>query len=338
MTTHNPLVRVSGKIVELPAGDSVGGALAGANGTNGINGGAVTIGYTFDTTTTDADPGNGKLRLNSSTQNATTSVYLDLVDTLASDWTTVIDTFDDSTNTTKGAIRLVKSGDASKFLTFNVTAVTTATGYRKLTVSNTGSSAASPFANGDAILLCFDRSGDKGIDGTSGYTLLEQHTASSSASLNFTTCISSTYDTYEIEIVTLIPATDAVTLWMRFSTDGGSTYDSGTNYQADIFGWRSSVSPVAIGGGASQTKIDFCGGLGQKNTSTEGLDATARLHTTASVIKQVRANVSFKDASGYLGTQLVGRYVSTTAVNAFQFLYSSGNIASGTIRVYGLAK
>jgi hypothetical protein len=31
-----------------------------------------------------------------------------------------------------------------------------------------------------------------------------------------------------------------------------------------------------------------------------------------------------------------GTYLSTTAINAFRVLYSSGNIASGTVRVYGL--
>lgn len=168
MATRNPLVRINGKIVELPAADALGGALAGLNGDDGMDGGAITIRYTFDTTTTDADPGGGKLRLNNATQNTATTIYADLADSSGADWTTALDTFDDSTNTVKGSIRLVKSGDATKFLTFNVTAVTSASGYRKITVSNTASSASSPFSNGDAILLCFDRAGDAGADGADG--------------------------------------------------------------------------------------------------------------------------------------------------------------------------
>jgi len=74
MTTRNPLVRIGGKIVDLPASDSISGAMAGSNGTNGTNGGATTISYTFDTTTTDADPGGGKLRLNNATQNTATTI------------------------------------------------------------------------------------------------------------------------------------------------------------------------------------------------------------------------------------------------------------------------
>ena len=334
MTTRNPLVRISGKIVDLPASDSIGGAPAGANGTNGINGGAITIGYTFDTTTTDA--GNGKLRLNSATQNATTSVYLDLVDSLASDWTTVIDTFDDSTNTVKGSIRIVKSGDASKFLTFNVSAVTTATGYRKLTVANTGSSAASPFANGDAILLCFDRAGDKGADGAGGFALLESHTAANSASLSFTSWYSSTYDEYEIHVVALVPGTAAQTVSLRFSTDGGSTYDSGNNY-----GWatlESSSSGSGVGGTSGSTNII---GLGRNLTTTASysMGGVYKLFDPAGAnYKKVVGTGSVSTGTGAEVQIANGVYRSTTAVNAFQIFMSSGNIASGTVRVYGVPK
>lgn len=170
MTTRLPIVlnHSTGKFEELPTGDVIAAALNGTNGTNGMNGGAITIPYTFDTTTTDSDPGNGKLRLDNATQSSSTKIYPDLVDNLGSTWTSVIDTFDDSTNTNKADIRLVKVGDATKWLTFTLTAWTTASGYRKLTVTNTGSSASSPFADGDSILLCWTRAGDAGTNGTNG--------------------------------------------------------------------------------------------------------------------------------------------------------------------------
>lgn len=80
----------------------------------------------------------------------------------------MLDTFDDSTGTVKGSIRLVKASDATKWLTFNVTAVASPSGYRNITVTNTGSSAANPFLDTDAILLCFDRAGDAGTAGATG--------------------------------------------------------------------------------------------------------------------------------------------------------------------------
>lgn len=118
--------------------------------------------WTFDTTTTDSDPGAGKIRLNNSTQSSATAAYVDLLDANGMDWTTVIDSFDDSTNTIKGQWTLTKVGDATKRLAGTLTAWTTAAGYRKLTIAVTASSASAPFANGDSVLFSFVRTGDTG--------------------------------------------------------------------------------------------------------------------------------------------------------------------------------
>jgi hypothetical protein len=140
--------------------------IAGATGATGVSGGAITIGYTFSTTTTDADPGNGTLRLNQATQNTATVIRADLLDSLGVDWTAVLDTFDDSTNTVKGHIRLFKTSDLTKWLLFTVSAVASPAGYRNVTVAVVGSSGANPFANSDAITLTFERAGDAGSAGT----------------------------------------------------------------------------------------------------------------------------------------------------------------------------
>jgi hypothetical protein len=130
-------------------------------------GGAYAIPYIVDlSSTADGDPTAGLLRFNSATQNAATTIYLDLLGSDSIDYTSIIDTFDASTNPVKGSIRLVKMGDPTKFLTFSVTARTTATGYRKLTLANTGGSSVSPFAAGDGVVLQFQRAGDKGDPGT----------------------------------------------------------------------------------------------------------------------------------------------------------------------------
>lgn len=135
----------------------------GANGTNGVLGGAVTINYTFSTTTTDSDPGNGNLRLSNATQNAATVVRADLLSNDGTDWSAVLATLADSSNpTVKGHLRLFKATDPTKWLLFTVSAVAAPTGYKNITVANVGSSAASPFADSDAIVLCFERAGDQG--------------------------------------------------------------------------------------------------------------------------------------------------------------------------------
>lgn len=247
MTTRNPLVRVNGKIVELPAGDDLAGAAPGTGiaGSNGANGGAITIAYTFSTTTTDADPGNGTLRLNNATQNTATTIYADLLDSGGADWTGVLDTFDDSTNTVTGILRLVKASDATKFLVFNVTALTTATGYRKVTVANVGSSSASPFVNGDSLLLCFDRVGDSGAGGgTPALVLISEVTTSGTQSTVTFSSIASTYRDLQIRVRSIAQSgganaglrvqingdTSASYTWAANSSFGGATSSTGATY------------------------------------------------------------------------------------------------------------
>lgn len=126
---------------------------------------AITIPYTFSTTTTDSDPGAGRLRLGSATQNTATVIRADLADSSGATVTTILDALDDSTSTVKGYLRLTAVGDGTKWLLFSVSAVASATGYRNITVAPVASSAASPFADGDEIALTFARTGDKGDTG-----------------------------------------------------------------------------------------------------------------------------------------------------------------------------
>jgi hypothetical protein len=133
-----------------------------------LAGGAVTILYTFSTTTTNSDPGNGTLRLDNATQNSATTIRADLLDANGATWTSVIDSFDDSTSTIKGYIRLTKASDPTKWLLFTVSAVDSSSGYRNITVANIASSASSPFSNNDKIILDFSLVANKGVDGTNG--------------------------------------------------------------------------------------------------------------------------------------------------------------------------
>lgn len=163
-------------IAALPTFVSEANTQAAANNTlaaaisSMVAGGAMTIPYTFSTTTADSDPGNGILRLDNATQNTATTIRADLLGSDASTYTSVIDTFDDSTSTIKGFIALEKVSDTTKFLIFSVSALASPAGYKNITVANVASSAASPFTNGDALVLKFTRNGDKGDTGTTGTT------------------------------------------------------------------------------------------------------------------------------------------------------------------------
>lgn len=143
----------------VDGGTTWAASLAGAAG---LVGGGVAIPYVFSTTTADADPGAGNLRLDNATQNTAVAIRADLVGSDGATYTTVIDSLDDSTATVAGYIRLVRTNAPSKFLLFTVASVDASSGYRNITVACVASSSASPFANGDAITLTFTRTGDDG--------------------------------------------------------------------------------------------------------------------------------------------------------------------------------
>ncbi|MEC5291576.1 MULTISPECIES: SGNH/GDSL hydrolase family protein [unclassified Aurantimonas] len=117
--------------------------------------------YVFSTTITDADPGPGKLRLSAAQQNASLTVRADLLDVNGADVSGILDAFDDSTSTTKGSLRIYKIGSPGDWLVFRVTSVASPVGYRNITVSPIASTAASPFVDGDSVLVSFTPAGDQ---------------------------------------------------------------------------------------------------------------------------------------------------------------------------------
>jgi len=76
----------------------------GVVGSDGPAGGGVSFDFTFSTTTTDADPGAGTIRLNHATYSLATVMYVDLLDYLGTTITTVLDSLDNSTNSVKGSL------------------------------------------------------------------------------------------------------------------------------------------------------------------------------------------------------------------------------------------
>lgn len=130
--------------------------------------GGTIIPYIFSSTTTDSDPGAGHLRLNSTPQNTSTIIRVDLIDDEGTDWTTALDTLAVTSGDIKGYIRLHKAADATRWIEFALTAVSSAVGYRNLDVTVIDFSAANPFANGDRLFLAFTRATGAAASGGGG--------------------------------------------------------------------------------------------------------------------------------------------------------------------------
>jgi len=122
---------------------------------------AFALGYTFSTTTTMADPGTGIIRLNHATLASVTAIAIDDLDNNSVDQSAYVISWDDSTNTNKGTLRL-RQGVADA--TYTITALTDNVGWSQLAVTYvTGSGT---FANATESFIGFSRSGDKGVNGT----------------------------------------------------------------------------------------------------------------------------------------------------------------------------
>ena len=180
-----------------------------------------------------------------------------------------------------------------------------------------------------------------------GLNLLATNTITSGvSSSSFTSNIDSTYDTYMFKFINMHPATDDVKFTFNLSVDGGSNYnvtktttffrasqnedDSGTS-----FGY------VASHDLAQSTDYKYImpsiGADGNDSSGSGELflfspSSTVFVKHFISTIQEMQEdNKSLQAfASGYANT--------TSAINAVDFKFSSGNIDSGVIKMYGLSK
>jgi hypothetical protein len=119
--------------------------------------------FTYSTTTTDADPGSGFIRLNNTTIASATVAYIDDNEYHGSDVSAWVQSFDDvsGNDTNRGRIRISKANALDTWMVFKVTgAVTDASGYTKVTLVYIDS--AGTFANNDKVFVSFVASGEDG--------------------------------------------------------------------------------------------------------------------------------------------------------------------------------
>lgn len=161
---------------------------------------------------------------------------------------------------------------ANNIFSAKITALTTA----KMTIGGADGDVIVDDAAGETVTITKWVSRRKPISelGSPGLVLLEQHTASASATLDFTTFISATYDEYIFELIDLILATDNVSLLMRMSTDGGSSYAAGASDYAYAYNHSTSAFSAGVGSNGT-TSIDLTGGI--DNAANNGPNGSVKL-------------------------------------------------------------
>lgn len=190
--------------------------------------------------------------------------------------------------------------------------------------------------------MILKRRGATSIGGP-GKDLLSTQSASSSATIDFVlTKWLQLYDRFELHFADVLVATDAVTLGLRTSTNGGSTYDAGGNDYNWLRTYADSSTPVNASD-SDDTNImlnDPTATEALSNVAGETASGTITLYNPR-IAQRFKASwqMTFINASTNIAYAYgVGVRVAATDVDAVRLLASSGNITSGSFRLYGIRK
>lgn len=181
---------------------------------------------------------------------------------------------------------------------------------------------------------------------TGSMTLLQTQTASSSATIDFTSNIDSTYDVYCFKFINIHPATDNVKFQVGFR-DGGSNYDAVKTTTAFRAQHNEGDTQAVL---LYDTSNDLAqstafqtlegGGNALSNDNDHGLSGELYLYNPSSTtfVKHFMARTSATNPNDYALDGFVAGYLNTTvAIDGVQFKVASGNIDSGVIKLYGIS-
>ena len=174
-------------------------------------------------------------------------------------------------------------------------------------------------------------------------SFISSQTASGSASLEFSSGIDATYDEYIFQLVNMHPATDNQDFQFQVSTDGGSSYGvtmTTTWFKAEHGETHGSAdldyqTHMDLANSTSYQPITMGTGNDADQSASGVLSLFAPSNTT--YVKQFYSRVAHSRYNDGTQTAYCAGYInSTSAVNAVNFKFASGNIDAGTIYLYGI--
>ena len=181
------------------------------------------------------------------------------------------------------------------------------------------------------------------------WTLLSTATASSSATLSFTSGIDSTYKEYIFRFINMHPSADQPNWTFQGSTNAGSSY--GVTITSTVFNAYHSESDSEAtleysGGGDLTQSTSYQRLVTEVNNANDG-SVSGMLHLfapsdTTFVKHFIATSQGYSDSSAvtenpYSWNMYTAGYFNTTsAIDAIQFKMSSGNMDTGDICLYGI--
>ena len=200
-----------------------------------------------------------------------------------------------------------------------------------------------------SIQVCNDRSLasitslPSGVSGSS-LVLLSTVTASSSATIDFTSNIDSTYKEYVFKFFNLHPATDNVNFTFQANVSGASGFNetmTTTNFRAyhSEDGNYAAIEYNTADDQAQGTSYQILS-EGNDNDNDNGLSGELTLFDPSSTtfVKHFISRCCTYN-HGIVGMEdefAAGYFNTTSAIDEVSFKMSSGNIDAGTIKMYGV--
>ena len=175
-------------------------------------------------------------------------------------------------------------------------------------------------------------------------TLISTHTASASATIDITSGITSTYDSYEFHFVNMNIATDADEFSFQVNADGASGFNETmtttlfTAYHAENDAYTNlgyNTSSDQAQGTAYQTLS-----RNTANNADAGVNGTLTLYAPSSTtyVKNFVCRVAYMHEHDDAWDVYTAGYINTTsAIDEISFKAMAGNIDSGTIKMFGVS-
>ena len=187
----------------------------------------------------------------------------------------------------------------------------------------------------------YDMALSSNATGAGALTLLSTQTASSSSTISFTSNIDSTYKEYIFKYYDVHPQT-GVMLAVNFR-DGSTAYDAtktSTFFEAyqNEAGTSTSLAYVTDYDLAQSTAVQSIGYIGNEND--ESCAGILHLYdpSNTTFVKNYIATTPGLHGSDLALTSYVAGYCNVTAaIDGVQFSMTSGNIDSGTFKMYGVS-
>jgi len=192
--------------------------------------------------------------------------------------------------------------------------------------------------------LKYDHPFSANATGTGALTKISSQTASSSASLSFTTGIDSTYKEYVFKFINIHPASDGVNFSFQASTNGGSSYGITATTTTFVANHKEDGSDSNF---YYNTGIDLAQStnyaiINDYYVNDNDASGSGTLHlfepSSDTFVKHFIADFNNLYKPTYTNRTLsAGYFNSTSVIDAVDFKFSSGNIDSGVIKLYGIS-